>query len=68
MFREQKSLRYYRQRKDLTQAMVADIIGISTSHYCNIENGNRGMRYPIPKKLAACYGISVDKIYETLEK
>ena len=67
MFRQEKTLREYRLYKGLTQATVADLLGISVSHYCNIENGHRGIRYQTAKKLAACYGISVDRVYESLE-
>ena len=67
MLRQEKTLRDYRLQKGMTQAAVADYLGISVSHYSNMENGNRGIRYQTAKKLAACYGISVDKVYESLE-
>ena len=37
--RENNSLKNYRVKKGFTQAMVANVLGISVSHYCNIENG-----------------------------
>ena len=64
--RENNSLKNYRVKKGFTQAMVANVLGISVSHYCNIENGNRGINYSYAKRLSACLGISVDNIYRCL--
>lgn len=66
-FSKKSTLKDYRIKKGLTQSMVANIIGISTSHYCNIENRNRGINYKIAKRLAACYSISVEIIFKCSE-
>ena len=66
-FSQKSTLKDYRMRKGLTQQMVANIIGISTSHYSNIENKNRGINYKIDKRLAACYSISLEIIFKCSE-
>lgn len=58
------TLKDCRLNKGLTQAMVADIVGISVSHYCNIENRNRGINYNIAKRLSACLSTSIENIYK----
>lgn len=58
------TLKDFRINKGLTQAMVADIVGISVSHYCNIENRNRGINYQIAKRLSACLSVSIENIYK----
>lgn len=59
-----KTLKDLRLKKGLTQAMVADIVGISVSHYSNIENRNRGINYKLAKRLSACLSVSIDNIYK----
>lgn len=65
--RTKMSLKDYRLKKHLTQKMVAEIIGISTSHYSNIENKKRGINYKIAKRLAACYSTSLENIFKCIE-
>ena len=65
--RKKSTLKDYRVQKGLTQQMVASIVGISTSHYSNIENNNRGINYKIAKRLAACYSISIENIFRCSE-
>lgn len=46
----------------LTQERVAELVGISTSYYTNIERGNKGMRAITLRRLADVLHISVDSI------
>ncbi len=59
------TLKYYRLKTGMTQATVAGIVGISVSHYCNIENRNRGINYSLAKRLSACLNITIDKVYKS---
>lgn len=58
-----------RKGKDLTQAQIADRIGITESYYCMIENGDRQKRMDITlvTKLSEILDIPIAKIAE-LEK
>ncbi len=60
----ERTLKEFRAQKGLTQEMVANIVGISTSHYCNIENKNRGMNYRLAKRLSACFSVSVENVFK----
>ena len=58
-----------RKEKDLTQAQIAERIGITESYYCMIENGDRQKRMDITlvAKLSDILDIPIAKIAE-LEK
>lgn len=45
-------LRKSRLEKNLSQKRIGEMIGISESYYCQLENGVRRMSLPIAKKLA----------------
>ncbi len=62
-----QTLKEFRLQKGLTQEMVANIVGISTSHYSNIENSKRGLNYKIAKRLAACYSVSLENVFRSIE-
>ena len=58
-----------RKEKDLTQAQIAERIGITESYYCMIENGDRQKRMDITlvAKLSEILDIPIAEIAE-LEK
>lgn len=46
-------LRDKRENKELSQAQLSSIVGLSRAGYTNIENGNRQPSVPTAKKIAA---------------
>lgn len=63
-------LKKARKGLGLTQQEVAKEIGISTSYYCEIENGTRQkeLKSGVLSKLSTLLNISVEKILEEEEK
>ena len=57
-----KYLRNARHRVHLTQEQLAEMIGVSTSYYANIESGRKGMHPETLKKLSEILHVSVDCI------
>lgn len=53
-----------RKESGLTQAQLANEIGISQQGYGAIENGIRGVRVPLAKKIAAALGFEWQRFYE----
>lgn len=47
-----KNLKYYRYRKKLTQAQLAEKIGISTNHLGRIERGSHSTDFDIIDKIS----------------
>lgn len=53
-----------RKESGLTQAQLANEIGISQQGYGAIENGIRGVRVPLAKKIAAALGFDWQRFYD----
>lgn len=53
-----------RKESGLTQAQLANEIGITQQGYGAIENGIRGVRVPLAKKIAAALGFEWQRFYE----
>lgn len=57
-------LKNYRQIKGLTQAELADKIGVTPSVICQYEKGHRGLtRIPTLKKMADALGIKIGDFF-----
>lgn len=52
-----------RERKRLKQFEVAEILGISSNYYCEIENGKKNPRWNIAMRIAEFYGVSADNFF-----
>jgi transcriptional regulator with XRE-family HTH domain len=57
-----KSLKELRELKKKTQQEMADILEISKSHYCNIENGKRTLSYERACKIASFLKVPITEI------
>ena len=51
----------YRDKMDLTQEQLAEMVGISQSHYAKLENGQR---LPSLKVLSQVFGVKMGDIIE----
>lgn len=51
---------YYRKRKGLTQAQLAELVGISTNYLGMIERGNNGQSYSMEVLLKLAEALDVD--------
>lgn len=56
------NLRGLRARKRMTQAEVAEAVGVSTSTIINYENGEGGMSYEVAWRLADLYGVPIGEL------
>ncbi len=57
-----KRLKELRISHGLTQADVADHLGVDTSQYCRIEKGDRKLTIDEAMKLAKLYHCSMDQV------
>jgi transcriptional regulator with XRE-family HTH domain len=57
-----ENLRAIREHKGLQQKQVALEIGIGTTNYNRVENGQREASVEVLDKLANYYGITIDEI------
>ena len=55
-----EKLKRAREESGLTMEKVADEIGITKSYYSMIENGKRGLSYPMAVKIAQVFGKEPD--------
>lgn len=58
-----EKLKKMRVNEGLTYQQVADEVGISKEYYWMIENGKRGLTYPLAVKIAAVFKSSPDYIF-----
>ncbi|MFZ4897297.1 helix-turn-helix transcriptional regulator [Enterococcus durans] len=56
-------LKKIREDNQLTAQEVAEKIGITKGYYSMIENGKRGLSYPIAVKIANVFGMKPDEIF-----
>ena len=55
-----KNLIRFREENHLTQEEVAELVGISTSFYANLERGKKSMSLLVLRKIADALNISTD--------
>lgn len=63
-----KRLKSLRREHDVTQAEIAEMLGVSTTTITNYENGNRKMPIDMVVKIADRYKVSVDSLLGTKNK
>ena len=52
-----------RRQKNVTQAEVADAVGLPRTTYANIEQGTRGTKYAKAKQIADYFDIPIDWMF-----
>lgn len=60
-----EQLKKDREEKGLTIKETADKVGISKSYYSLIENGKRGLSYPMATRIASVFNKKPDDIFFT---
>ncbi|MGG5333720.1 helix-turn-helix transcriptional regulator [Enterococcus sp. AZ163] len=58
-----EKLKNIREQNNLTASEVAEKVGITKGYYSMIENGKRGLSYPIAVKIADVFGKKPDEIF-----
>lgn len=58
-----EQLKRVREENQLTAQDVAERVGITKGYYSMIENGKRGLSYPIAVKIAEVFGMKPDEIF-----
>lgn len=61
-------LKEYRVGKNMTIREVGEVVGISESFYCMIENGERRPSVETAKKIAAVFGFDWTRFFPDEEK
>lgn len=54
----------YRDKMDLTQEQLAEMVGISQSHYAKLENGQRLPSLKVLHALSQVFGVKMGDIIE----
>ena len=57
-----RNLRNIRADRKLTREKMAELVGVSTTFYANLETGNKMMSVTTLKKIADALGVSTDSI------
>ncbi len=57
-----KNLRCIRANRKMTREQMAELVGVSTTFYANLETGNKMMSVTTLKKIADALGVSTDSI------
>ena len=57
-----KNLRNIRADRKMTREQMAELVGVSTTFYANLETGNKMMSVTTLKKIADALGVSTDSI------
>ena len=57
-----QNLKKLREDKKITQKELAEILGISRSHYSQYEKGTRAITFSMIIELAKFYDVSIDYI------
>lgn len=63
-------LKTLRKKNELTQAEMADLLGISQNFYSNIENGKRRKKLPMDMaaSIAAIFDITLNEVWRNEQK
>lgn len=61
-----KSLRDYRVEKRMSQARLAEIVGVSTNAISSYETGVRKPNPRVAEKIAAYFGMNRDEMWSAL--
>ena len=57
-----RNLRNIRAERKMTREQMAELVGVSTTFYANLETGNKMMSVTTLKKIADALGVSTDSI------
>ncbi len=58
-----KKLKEVREKSGLSGTDVAELVGITKGYYSLLENGKRGLSYPMAVKIAAVFNCKPDDIF-----
>lgn len=58
-----EKLKQIREKHNYSGSDVANIVGITKGYYSLIENGKRGLSYPLAVKIAAVFNLKPDDIF-----
>lgn len=61
-------IRYYRQRADLPQEIMAERVGVSVPHYSNIERGKTATTLPVLVSIADTLDIDTGLLLQDVVK
>ncbi|MFK4568132.1 helix-turn-helix transcriptional regulator [Enterococcus sp. UD-01] len=58
-----EKLKKIREENNYSGSDVAEMVGITKGYYSLIENGKRGLSYPLAVKIAAVFNLKPDDIF-----
>lgn len=56
-------LKELRENNGLSQTELAKKLGLTSQHYCMIENGKRGVSLELAKKISDLYKLPIEDIF-----
>lgn len=63
-----KVLKEYRERKNMTQQVVADLAGIQRSHLACLEAGEKQVTIKTLVKILSALSINISEFFRVVEK
>ena len=57
-----KTIKKYREEKNLTQKQIADLIHMHRSNYSRVETGERELSIEAIQKIATLFGMTIDQL------
>ena len=63
-----KNLRIMRVKKDLSQAALAEALGVAQGHYSNIELGKRQLSLHLLAKICELFGVNPAEIIADIDE
>jgi len=63
-----KNLRIMRVKKDLSQAELAEALGVAQGHYSNIESGKRQLSLHLLAMICEKYGVNPAEIIADIDE
>ena len=59
------NMKRLRESLDMTQAQLAETVGVARSMICRIETGTKVASLMLAKQIADALGCTLDKLFET---
>lgn len=63
-----KTIKEYRERKGMTQQVLADLSGIQRSHLACLETGEKQVTIKTLVKILSALSINISEFFRTVEK
>lgn len=60
-------IKFYREKKNITQKELAEIVNVRRETIVNLENGKYNPSLKLGMEIAKVFGVMVEDVFESLE-